>query len=111
MKPVWLLDIDGVLNYFPSTKPAGAKTDKAVLPGYGMFQFTYNQSIIDYINSVCCYEADVRWATTWVSQIHEPERIFGITAPLAFDTMSWVLLPLRSAMKPTPQASCSKAGS
>ena len=89
MKPVWLLDIDGVLNYFPIKAPLDAGRDRATLPGYGVFNFTWDKALIGFIQDVIRDdEIEVRWATTWVSHIEEPERIFGFKAPLAFDKMS-----------------------
>ncbi|MCL1869870.1 MAG: HAD domain-containing protein [Promicromonosporaceae bacterium] len=70
--PVWFLDIDGVVNAFPSwVTPHRAdyeRTEVAVSDGeiFGVFPIQYRPSVVEFVNRAHREGlAEVRWLTTW----------------------------------------------
>lgn len=69
--PIWLLDIDGVLNalkqddgtphpHWPDMVRKGVSTSHSVV-----FDLTLSESVIAFINGHKAAGVDIRWATTW----------------------------------------------
>lgn len=64
MIPIWLLDVDGVINAV-TADGIGYKKLRAESSGRG-FLIHYRQCVIDFINRVQAdHLAEVRWLTTW----------------------------------------------
>lgn len=65
MKPVWFLDIDGVINAFFGETPEGYLTTVASAHDAD-WEITYSPEVIDFINRVHRGGlAEIRWLTTW----------------------------------------------
>jgi hypothetical protein len=83
--PVWLLDVDGVLN---ATRPGWRAPPRLGDASAGGFTFTIRWAppLIERI--ALLHEAgrvEVRWATSWVVEIRQIERLLRLpTFPTAF---------------------------
>lgn len=84
MIPVWLLDIDGVVNMLGGAKP-GDNQDIAATQGM-FFNITWRSSVTNFINKVINEgRADVRLCSTWVSDAKTMTDLLGLPElPLAF---------------------------
>lgn len=82
--PVWLLDVDGVLNAdYPAWDEEPAR-DSATANGYE-YAMTWAPTLIEKIKQM--HDSglvEVRWSTTWVPFTHELERLFGLDLKTAF---------------------------
>jgi hypothetical protein len=82
--PVWLLDVDGVLNAdYPAWDEEPAR-DVATANGWE-YPMTWSPSLVERIKGL--HDSglvEVRWSTTWVSHADELERVFGLDLKLAF---------------------------
>jgi hypothetical protein len=80
--PVWMLDVDGVLNVF---QPSWGVELTRVKVG---FPIRYAQPLIDRIRSFhTSGVAEVRWSTTWCGwpdQLDELGRVLNLDLPRAF---------------------------
>jgi hypothetical protein len=80
--PVWLLDIDGVLNVF---QPSWGVDLTRVKVG---FPIRYAQPLIDRIRAIHASGAvEVRWSTTWCgwpNQLDHLGQLFDLDLPRAF---------------------------
>lgn len=83
-RPVWLLDVDGVLN---ATHPCpGGAPRTAVVHGEGRFTFRWDPRIVTRVRRLATSgRVDVRWSTTWVPWRAEVEDALGLPElPTAF---------------------------
>lgn len=75
-RPVWLLDVDGVLN---ATRPgwsAAPKTAMAYDKGIG-WRLRWAPALLDRVRLVIASGlVDVRWCTTWCNAADQLERLF-----------------------------------
>jgi hypothetical protein len=78
--PVWLLDVDGVVN---ARRPAW---DQPYAQGHAFvdgvtYRLQWAPALTRYIKSVHKRRAaEVRWATTWVDHVHQVERLLRLPA-------------------------------
>jgi hypothetical protein len=76
--PVWLLDVDGVVN---ARRPAW---DQPFAQGHAYvdgvtYRLQWSPALTKYIKSVHKrHAAEVRWATTWVDHVHQVERLLRL---------------------------------
>jgi hypothetical protein len=81
MKPVWLLDFDGVLNV-PTGKPRwhAAPRKVVVAPGNGgQYTLRWAPALADRVSAVHRTGlAEVRWCSTWVGYTGLLERVLGL---------------------------------
>jgi hypothetical protein len=86
MIPVWLLDIDGVVNKLGG-RSAGDNMGIADTSDGGMYNITWRSSVTNFINKVISEgRADVRLCSTWVSDAKTMTDLLGLPElPLAFD--------------------------
>jgi hypothetical protein len=76
--PVWLLDVDGVVN---ARRPAW---DQPFAHGHAYvdgvtYRLQWSPVLVRYIKSVHKRRAaEVRWATTWVDHVHQVERLLRL---------------------------------
>lgn len=84
-RPVWLLDVDGVLNASRPGWGGPPRTRTAYAEGLA-WRMRYAPALIDRIRAVTGARlAEVRWATTWVPYADQVERAMGLPSlPLAF---------------------------
>jgi hypothetical protein len=79
-QPVWLLDVDGVVN---ARRPAW---DQPFAQGNAFvngvtYRLQWAPALTRYIKSVHKRRAaEVRWATTWVDHVHQVERLLRLPA-------------------------------
>lgn len=78
-KPVWLLDIDGVLNAtatnIPSTWP-GSSWHRVHIDG---FQITWSDKVVDFLKHVDAEGlAEIRWHTTWQERALDVGEAMGL---------------------------------
>jgi hypothetical protein len=99
--PVWLIDIDGVINVF---QPSGWGVNLTrVRVG---FPIRYNEPLIDRIRTVHLRgAAEIRWSTTWCGwpdQLAELGVLFGLDLPQAFGdrpmSKTWACLKVEAAL-------------
>lgn len=83
-RPIWLLDVDGVINKIARPNP-GDNTGIANADG-GFYNMTWRGVVTRFIrDTVESGRAEVRWATTWVSEARQIEELFDLPElPLAF---------------------------
>lgn len=78
--PVWLLDVDGVVN---ARRPAW---DQPFAQGHAFvdgvtYRLQWAPALTRYIKSIHKRRAaEVRWATTWVDHVHQVERLLRLPA-------------------------------
>jgi hypothetical protein len=71
LRPVWLLDIDGVLNAMseapnPQSLRMGTAKQKYLKTNSGTFRLRVNNYLVDFINRMHESElVEIRWCTTW----------------------------------------------
>lgn len=66
MKPVWLLDIDGVINAVTRKTPKTWPENDWIKIKIASFPFNVSKSVLNFIHEV--YESnlvDIKWHTTW----------------------------------------------
>lgn len=78
LRPVWLLDVDGVLN---ASAPgwSGAPVTRTAYAGAAAFRLCFAPALMRRIRAV--YErggVEVRWATTWVDHIDQVIRVMHL---------------------------------
>jgi hypothetical protein len=83
--PVWLLDVDGVVNARHPAWEQPFANGNAFVDGV-TYRLQWAPALTRYIKSVHKRQAaEVRWATTWVDHIHQVERLLRLPAfPTAF---------------------------
>jgi hypothetical protein len=77
-RPVWLLDVDGVLN---AHRPGwGDKVaEGAARAGGGQFWIRWSPELVERLVAIDATGAvEVRWATTWVPWIDSIEQLLGL---------------------------------
>jgi hypothetical protein len=83
--PVWLLDVDGVLN---ATRPGwgGPPRQGSARHGHDVFRMRWAPKLMVELARLHHARAvEVRWATTWVDHIDNVEALFNLPAfPVAF---------------------------
>lgn len=78
--PVWLLDVDGVVN---ARRPAW---DQPFAQGHAFvdgvtYRLQWAPALTRYIKAVHKRRAaEIRWATTWVDHVHQVERLLRLPA-------------------------------
>ena len=87
--PVWLLDVDGVLN---ANRPGWGAPPRQGTAHYGSETFRMRWAPKLMVELVQLHRegmVDLRWATTWVDHIDSVQALFGLPAfPLAFSRLS-----------------------
>jgi hypothetical protein len=83
--PVWLLDVDGVLNADRPGWGSRPRTGKATFEGH-LFRMRWAPPLMIHLARLHHdHVVEFRWATTWVDQIHQLEALFGLPGfPVAF---------------------------
>jgi hypothetical protein len=85
MRPVWLLDVDGVLN---ATKPGwgAAPLTRTVHADAMAFQMRFAPALLRRLRGIHnSGMVEVRWATTWVDHINQITDLMGLPDwPCAF---------------------------
>ena len=84
--PVWLLDVDGVLNV-PSPRWGAPARHGRLVTQYGLaFDLFWADEVVAFVRHI--HEeglAEVRWATTWVGWTHLLEQLWHLPSlPVAF---------------------------
>lgn len=77
-RPVWLLDVDGVLN---AHRPGwgGSFAEGAARAGGGQFWIRWSPELVRRLVAIHgTGTVEVRWATTWVPWIVEIEHLLGL---------------------------------
>lgn len=78
--PVWLLDVDGVVNARRPAWDAPFAQGHAFVDGV-TYRLQWAPALTRYIKSVHKRRAaEVRWATTWVDHVHQVERLLRLPA-------------------------------
>jgi hypothetical protein len=78
LRPVWLLDVDGVLN---ASHPGWnrAPVIRTAFAGEAAFRLCFAPALIRRIRAVHeCGAVEVRWATTWVDHIDQVIRVMRL---------------------------------
>jgi hypothetical protein len=85
MTPVWLLDIDGVVNKLGRPNP-GDNTGIAGTSDGGLYNINWSSSVVEFINkTIDSGRAEVRLCSTWVSDAKVMTDLLGLPElPLAF---------------------------
>lgn len=77
-KPIWLLDVDGVLNAVATTPDANIWPDFERIDAFGgnrEWRIWFSPTVIAFINGLVKTETvDVMWLTTWGNQANEDLR-------------------------------------
>ncbi len=103
MVPVWLLDVDGVLN---ATRPGwgGPPTTRSITSQGLSWRMRFAPQAVARIRAIAtASRAEIRWATTWAGQIDDLSRVFSLpTFPAAFEmsgetTTQAMVAPLKLA--------------
>ncbi len=83
--PVWLLDVDGVLNAARPGWDVSPDQARAVVDGVS-YRLRWAQPMVDRVRAMATGGAvEVRWATTWVDHIAQIEASLGLPRlPTAF---------------------------
>lgn len=83
--PVWLLDVDGVLNAIRPGWGEAPHQGRVFADGIG-WKFRWSPSLLAFVRSVASQrEAEIRWATTWVPWARDLEATFRLPVlPEAF---------------------------
>jgi hypothetical protein len=83
-KPVWLLDVDGVLNMHPRR----AAQRNIVHTATDDWKIDWNPAIIDVIKDVQTRDiVDIVWLTTWEEEIHHISALFDMPFMLCGHTI------------------------
>ncbi|HEX2808864.1 MAG TPA: hypothetical protein VHN80_22090 [Kineosporiaceae bacterium] len=78
--PVWLLDVDGVVNARRPQWGQPVAHGHAYVDGV-TYTLQWSPELTKYIKSVHKRRvAEVRWATTWVDHVHQVERLLRLPA-------------------------------
>lgn len=90
-KPVWLLDVDGVLNCNTPLVSWGVSKIGSVRDDFDVsWQIKWAPPLIDRLRAgILSGLVEVVWSTTWVDHVHALEKL-------------WDLPPLRKAFKDLP---------
>lgn len=78
--PVWLLDVDGVIN---AKRPGwSGPPHKALIQAHGTtWKFRWAPGVTAFIRSTALAgHADIRWSTTWLPWAREVEEAFKLPA-------------------------------
>lgn len=82
--PVWLLDIDGVINAAtikpdPHVYPPGSWKEGRAVCGERSWHIWWSQPVIDFINAVHdAGRAEIRWHTTWQHEAQSVADLVGL---------------------------------
>ncbi|HYN94711.1 MAG TPA: hypothetical protein VES42_12755 [Pilimelia sp.] len=75
-RPVWLLDVDGVINV---RRPGwGAARDGTAHSAGVTYRLRWAPALIERICAVHRAGVDIRWCTTWCADADQLERLFGL---------------------------------
>jgi hypothetical protein len=84
--PVWLLDVDGVLN---ANRPSwGAAPRQGLVYADGIaWKFRWSPAVIGFVREVAHVgKVEIRWSTSWVRWSDSVEKCFALPSlPLAFN--------------------------
>lgn len=83
-KPLWLLDVDGVLN---ATRPGwgGPPTTRSISALGNRWRMRFAPQAVAAIHALTDRGlVDVAWATSWVGFTDDLARVFGLDFPPAF---------------------------
>ncbi|HEX8627100.1 MAG TPA: HAD domain-containing protein [Catenuloplanes sp.] len=77
-RPVWLLDVDGVLNAARPGWRAPPRSDNAYSAGT-MYRMRWAPALLDRIRGLHrADQVEIRWCTTWCSDADQVERVFAL---------------------------------
>ncbi|BCJ41819.1 hypothetical protein GCM10010168_75070 [Actinoplanes ianthinogenes] len=77
-RPVWLLDVDGVLNANRPGWGAAPRRGMAYADGIG-YVMRWAPALLDRIRAIHrAGTAEIRWCTTWCAQAGQLERLFAL---------------------------------
>lgn len=78
-KPVWLLDVDGVINVDIDAWGDGLTVGSADAGHEGVFRMRWAPKLVRRIGELAQSGAvDVRWATTWCPYADQLEKLWGL---------------------------------
>ena len=87
--PVWLLDVDGVVN---ASRPGwgGPPATRSIMAEGAAWRMRFSPQMMAGIRAIATTSrAEIRWATTWVGHIDDLSRVFALpTFPAAFEIIS-----------------------
>lgn len=76
--PVWLLDVDGVVNAAAPRWGAPPRRASAIHTGE-TFRMSWAPELVDALGGLHrAGRVELRWATTWVDESRQLERLFGL---------------------------------
>jgi hypothetical protein len=79
-RPVWLLDVDGVINVGWPEWDGGSRSGSAYSSGQE-FLIRWAPALIERIRGLHeRYAVDIRWCSTWCCDADQLERLFGLPA-------------------------------
>ncbi|MBG0825954.1 hypothetical protein HS048_35370 [Planomonospora sp. ID91781] len=82
-RPVWLLDVDGVINVTRPGGWAGMPRRGTAYSGGEVYRMRWAPALIDRIRALHrAGGVEIRWCSTWCADADEVERLFGLP-PLA----------------------------
>lgn len=101
LRPVWLLDVDGVLNSLggapnPRSLKLGTAKQKYLKTKSGTYRLRVNNDLVDFVNRMNDSDlVEVRWCTTWSDEANTvfapafgfPQLLVGAKPPT--DTGRW----------------------
>ena len=77
-RPVWLLDVDGVINVGWPEWDGGTRSGNAYSSGHE-FLIRWAPALIERIRGLHeRYAVDIRWCSTWCCDADQLERLFGL---------------------------------
>lgn len=77
-RPVWLLDVDGVIN---ANRAGWSRAPRRadVYDGYRMWRLHWEPRVIDFIRTTAdAGTVEVTWCSTWVPHARELERLWNL---------------------------------
>jgi len=99
MKPIWLLDVDGVINKINWPQPGDST---GIADSFGSsFNITWRQGVVDFITGVhLSGDAEVQWCSTWCQDAPAMESCLQMPElPLAFDIEGENYYSIKSAKR------------